>query len=74
MSAPRVGLVPTLLNISCDVTHTFMRLSVLAMLIDTLGRVVQIGTMIGVNGRLAKVFEVSLSLFITALLTIIYCF
>ena len=47
-----------------------MRLSVLAMLIDTLGRVVQVETTIGDNGRLAKAIEVPLSLFTTALLTL----
>ena len=47
-----------------------MRLSVLAVLIDTLGRVVQVETMIGDNSGLAKAIEVPLSLFTTALLTL----
>ena len=71
MSAPRVDLAPTLLNISRDVTSAFMQLSVLAVLLDTLGRVIQVETMIGDNGGLDKAIEVPLSLLTTALLTLV---
>ena len=71
MSTPEVCVAPRFLIVSCDIIGALVRLHIsTTLLTDTLNRLVgctmvQVGTVVGGNGRLAKVMEVPTSPFVT---------